>query len=434
MPKFVPVADPEAPRWEQDEAKLAKHRNFDSHVVARDQTEQRKLAAGRRAATNADEGRANRGFEQGAVGWGVVGTFGSEARDADAQARPAEGNLKMVQNDKGLWVRAAREEGAVEEEAPPRSRSRSRSRGRRRRDRSRSRSRSRGRRRRDRSRSRSRGRRRRRSPSPRSREPTREDRERAALDKLRRERRPPVQRRPPPPRHQQQRRPPSPKRAMPPPPPRRPPTPPPQRSKSPENDEAPPDFSFSCSQLVDRLLEVFNSDAPPQHRKAAIEQCFAEDGLSVAPLRAGKRPTAQQGAKAVESIVAASERLTEASPSIRVFMESGDEAESDPDPAHPTLVLDVYAAGSAPGLAAVVKGTPATTLVLWRCLKNRLTHAWVAPDRDDYAADWASVDEDRFLQSRAMAATNEVLAEQLPPGRDYWNFHFNNYSVDIVDI
>ena len=115
-------------------------------------------------------------------------------------------------------------------------------------------------------------------------------------------------------------------------------------------------------------------------------------------------------------------------------MESGDEAESEPDPAHPTLVLDVYAAGSAPGLAAVVKGTPATTLVLWRCLKNRLTHAWVAPDRDDYAADWASVDEDRFLQSRAMAATNEVLAEQLPPGRDYWNFHFNNYSVDIVDI
>ena len=111
MPKFVPVADPEAPRWEQDEAKLAKHRNFDSHVVARDQTEQRKLAAGRRAATNADEGRANRGFEQGAVGWGVVGTFGSEARDADAQARPAEGNLKMVQNEKGLWVRAAREEG-----------------------------------------------------------------------------------------------------------------------------------------------------------------------------------------------------------------------------------------------------------------------------------------------------------------------------------
>ena len=39
MPKFVPVADPEAPRWEQDEAKLAKHRNFDSHVVARDQTD-----------------------------------------------------------------------------------------------------------------------------------------------------------------------------------------------------------------------------------------------------------------------------------------------------------------------------------------------------------------------------------------------------------
>ena len=64
----------DATRWEQDEAKLAKHRNFDSHVVARDQTEQRKLAAGRRAATNAFEGRDNRVFELGAVGWGVVGT------------------------------------------------------------------------------------------------------------------------------------------------------------------------------------------------------------------------------------------------------------------------------------------------------------------------------------------------------------------------
>ena len=134
MPKFVPVADPEAPRWEQDEAKLAKHRNFDSHVVARDQTEQRKLAAGRRAATNADEGRANRGFEQGAVGWGVVGTFGSEARDADAQARPAEGEDGAER--KGAVGPRGAGEGTVEE-APPRSRSRSRSRGRRRRDRSR---------------------------------------------------------------------------------------------------------------------------------------------------------------------------------------------------------------------------------------------------------------------------------------------------------
>ena len=146
--------------------------------------------------------------------------------------------------------------------------------------------------------------------------------------------------------------------------------------------------------------------------------------------RSGRQaPDGAAGYEAVASIVAASERLTEASPSIRVFMESGDEAESEPDPAHPTLVLDVYAAGSAPGLAAVVKGTPATTLVLWRCLKNRLTHAWVAPDRDDYAADWAAVDEDRFLQSRAMAATNEVLAEQLPPGRDYWNFHQRHADI-----
>ena len=423
MPKFVPVSDPEAPRWEQDEAALAKHRNFDSGCIARDQTEQRQLAAGRRAATKED--RANRGFEQGAVGWGVVGTFGSDARDADAQAHPAEGKLKMVRKG-DLWVRVAKEDGVVEEApAPARSRSRGRRRGR-----SRSRSRSRGRRRRDRSRSRSRGRRRdRRSPSPRRREPTREERERAALDKLRRERRPPP-RRPPP-----QRRPPSPRRAMPPPPPRPPRSPPPPpREPPPENDAAAPDFSFSCSQLVDRLLEIFNSDAPPQHRCSAIEQCFAADGLCVAALRAGTRPTAQQGKGAVESIVKASERLAEAQPSLRIFMESGDEAESPPDPAHPTLVLDVYAAGAAPGLAAVVKGAPATTLVLWRCYDNKLTHAWVAPDRDAYADDWAAVDEDRFLASRAMAATNEVLAEQLPAGSDYWNFHWNNYAVDIINI
>jgi hypothetical protein len=98
------------------------------------------------------------------------------------------------------------------------------------------------------------------------------------------------------------------------------------------------------------------------------------------------------------------------------------------------LVLDVYAAGAAPGLAAVVKGQPATTLVLWRCCDNKLTHAWVAPDRDAYADDWAAVDEDRFLASCAMAATNEVLAEQLPAGRTYWNFHWNNYAVDIINI
>ena len=36
--------------------------------------------------------------------------------------------------------------------------------------------------------------------------------------------------------------------------------------------------------------------------------------------------------------------------------------------------------------------------------------------------------------SRCVAATNEVLAEQLPAGSDYWNFHWNNYAVDIINI
>ena len=219
---------------------------------------------------------------------------------------------------------------------------------------------------------------------------------------------------------------------MPPPPPRRPRSPPPpQREPSPDADEAPPDFSFTCSQLVDRLLEVFNSDAPPAARKGALESCFGEAGLTVAALRAGARPPSAKGGAAVGAIVAASSRIGDAAPSVRVYMEAGDEDESPPKPDEPTLVLDVYPADAAPGLAAVVKGQPATTLVLWRAAKNKLTHAWVAPDRDGYADDWAAVTEDAVLQSRAMAATNEILADELPPGRDYWNFYFNNYTTDI---
>ncbi|KAK7240597.1 hypothetical protein SO694_00057265 [Aureococcus anophagefferens] len=104
MVKFVPVADPEAPRWEQDEAKLAKHRQFDSMVISRDATERRALGRGRGSTT--EKPQTNRGFEQGSVGWGVLGSFGSEQRDGAAQAgaRKGEGNLKMVQNDKGLWL------------------------------------------------------------------------------------------------------------------------------------------------------------------------------------------------------------------------------------------------------------------------------------------------------------------------------------------
>ena len=94
-------------------------------------------------------------------------------------------------------------------------------------------------------------------------------------------------------------------------------------------------------------------------------------------------------------------------------------------------MLDVYPADAAPGLAAVVKGAKATTVVLWRAQRNKLTHAWVAPDQEGYDKDWPAVTEDAVLTSKAMAATNEILADELPEGRDYWNFHFNNYEVDI---
>ena len=147
MPKFVPVADPEA------RAGSRTRRNWQnigtSTATSLQGIRPNNETRGRPArATNADEGRANRGFEQGAVGWGVVGTFGSEARDADAQARPPR-ETKMVQNDKGCGsARRGRR-------APSRRRRRGRGRGaaragRRRRDRSRSRSRA---PRRDRSRS-----------------------------------------------------------------------------------------------------------------------------------------------------------------------------------------------------------------------------------------------------------------------------------------
>ena len=86
-------------------------------------------------------------------------------------------------------------------------------------------------------------------------------------------------------------------------------------------------------------------------RKAAIEGCFGKGGLVVAPLRVGQRPAASDGSAAVAAIVAASERLDPAAPTVRVFMEAGDEAGTPPSPKDPTLALDVYAPGCAPGCA-----------------------------------------------------------------------------------
>lgn len=201
----------------------------------------------------------------------------------------------------------------------------------------------------------------------------------------------------------------------------------------PETESAPADFVFSASQVVDRLLEVFNSDAPPAIRRAAIGDCCLEDGLEVAILTGDRRVTTS-GHAAVDAVAAASDRVTRAEPRLRVFMEPGrSEDDNTPQKAEvPTLCLDVYAADETPGLSAVVKGKPMPTVVLYRAQSNHLTHAWIAPDRDGFAKDWQSVSEDGLLESKAMSQVNAVLADQLPKGYDFWDFHFHNYHPSHV--
>mmetsp|Transcript_6139 Transcript_6139/g.25724 ORF Transcript_6139/g.25724 Transcript_6139/m.25724 type:complete len:280 (-) Transcript_6139:1214-2053(-) len=124
-----------------------------------------------------------------------------------------------------------------------------------------------------------------------------------------------------------------------------------------------------------------------------------------------------------------------AEPKLRVFMEPGaDDADAQrpPDADDPTLCLDVYPADETPGLSAVVKGRPAPTVVLWRAHRNVLTHAWLAPDRDGFATDWAAVTEDSLLNAtKLMTHVNAVLTDHLPASKTYWDFHFNNYEVDV---
>lgn len=74
MGKFVPVVDEEAPKAERDDNSAAqqKHRKF-------------------------DRSSSSRGWEQGTVGWGVQGSFGSASKDLCAQVASAgSGNFKMV--------------------------------------------------------------------------------------------------------------------------------------------------------------------------------------------------------------------------------------------------------------------------------------------------------------------------------------------------
>ena len=104
-PRFVPVTDTEKPRCEQGAESMAKHRAWDSFVVARDAGESREMQQAMTKATA--KPKADRGWERGSVGWGVLGAWGSNERDDSAQiARVADGRNKMIRNEKGLWVKA----------------------------------------------------------------------------------------------------------------------------------------------------------------------------------------------------------------------------------------------------------------------------------------------------------------------------------------
>lgn len=98
MPKFVPVTDTERPQSEQHEVAhdYAQHRKFDApHAV--------------KANENRGRGKVDRGWQEGTVGWGVLGSFGSNDKDDAAQVvRRSAGEQKMVKNEKGLWVKAGK--------------------------------------------------------------------------------------------------------------------------------------------------------------------------------------------------------------------------------------------------------------------------------------------------------------------------------------
>ena len=88
MVKFVPVSDVERPRDAQNLNSSAneKHRKFDNpHAVKK---------------------TVDRGWQQGNVGWGVLGAFGNSDKDDAAQIiKRSDGVNKMVKNEKGLWVK-----------------------------------------------------------------------------------------------------------------------------------------------------------------------------------------------------------------------------------------------------------------------------------------------------------------------------------------
>jgi hypothetical protein len=95
MPQFVPVVDVETPANERNpnSKDYAKHRAWEAP----------------HAHSSSNKSHVNRGWEQGNVGWGVVGAFGSNEKDDGSNVRrstsSSDAGWKMVKNVKGLWVR-----------------------------------------------------------------------------------------------------------------------------------------------------------------------------------------------------------------------------------------------------------------------------------------------------------------------------------------
>ena len=92
MPKFVPVVDTEKPLSEQDhrsKAEFSKHRQFDNPYNINNYNSNVKNK----------KKVVDRGWEQGNVGWGVLGSFGSNSKDDSAQViKRVEGKYIYILN------------------------------------------------------------------------------------------------------------------------------------------------------------------------------------------------------------------------------------------------------------------------------------------------------------------------------------------------
>lgn len=97
MPQFVPVVDDETPLSER---------------------QAQGIRAARYAPKPSGKPAVDRGWEQGNVGWGVLGAFGSTEKDEAACSnvfhRSTRDDTKMEKNEKGLWVKSKKKVDSVE--------------------------------------------------------------------------------------------------------------------------------------------------------------------------------------------------------------------------------------------------------------------------------------------------------------------------------